>query len=125
MLLSGNLLQQMVWSGDTNGTPRVNRLLTHIERNWDELRQAEVGTAEHALAGVIEPVWYLAGDDYADFEGTYDMRVCHAEGASTVIIASEPLTKDTSHWQRVGFQHVVVFQRHGEHCGVQVQRLDI
>ncbi len=98
---------------------------TEIDADWDELRKAPVGSPEFGLAGVIEPVWYLAGDDYAAYEGSYEMRVRDADGASTIIVASEPLTKDASQWQRVPFQHVVAFERSGDRCQAKVQRLTL
>ena len=98
---------------------------TEIDRNWDELREAPVGSPEFSLAGIIEPVWYLAGDDYSDFDGSYEMRAGDADGASTVIVASEHLTDDHSQWQKVPFQHVVRFRRDGERCKAEVSRLEL
>ena len=93
-----------------------------ITTPWEELRHATPQTVEAGLAGVVEPVWYLAGDDYAQYAGTYDMRVRSAEGASTLIIASEHLTQEPNDWTAVPFQHVVFFARSGEHCSVRVEK---
>lgn len=95
-----------------------------IHESWDQLRHAPPGSPEFTLAGVIEPVWYLAGDDYANYEGTYEMAVCNADDASTVIIASEHLTDRPDDWGRVPFQHVVFVAREGERCSVTVRALD-
>lgn len=95
-----------------------------VERSWDELRTAEPGTPDFALAGVVEPAWYLAGDDYDQFEGTYQMRVRAVEEASTVIIASEHLTEEHDEWQQVPFQHVVYFSRQGDHCALEMRQLN-
>jgi len=98
---------------------------THIEQQWDDLRHAKVGTPEFTLAGVTEPVWYMAGDAYGDYEGTYEMRASGAEGASTIIVASEHLTQEPSHWQRVPFQHVSVLKRDGDRYSASVHRLEL
>jgi glutamine amidotransferase len=96
-----------------------------IDRTWDELREAEVGTTDFTLAGVSEPVWFLTGDDYADYEGTYEMRVRDPDASTTAIVASEQLTADADDWQRVGLNHAVVIRRSGQHVEVDVRKLQI
>jgi glutamine amidotransferase len=96
-----------------------------IDESWEELREAEVGTMDFTLAGVSEPVWFLTGDHYADYEGTYEMRVRDPGAATTAIVASEQLTADADDWQRVGLNHAVVIRRSGPHVDVDVRKLDI
>jgi glutamine amidotransferase len=98
---------------------------TDIERQWDDLRHAKVGSPEFTVAGVLEPVWYMAGDDYADYDGTFEMRVSQGDTASTMIVASEHLTEDSSQWQRIPFQHVGVFGREGDRVQARVSRLTL
>jgi glutamine amidotransferase len=97
---------------------------SEIDGDWDELRQHEPGTREFTLAGVKEPVWYLAGDDYADFEGSYQMRAREGDGASTVIVASEPLTAEADAWKRVPFNHAVFIQRTDGGCRISTAPLE-
>ncbi|MDP7039965.1 MAG: class II glutamine amidotransferase [Myxococcota bacterium] len=96
---------------------------TAIDQPWEELRHAKPGSTDFTLAGVVEPVWYLKGDDYQQYEGTYDMRVEDGDEASTIIVSSEPLTADQSHWTQVPFQHAVHFSRKEGRCKAQVEKL--
>ncbi len=98
---------------------------TEIDASWDDLRGSKPGTPEFALAGVLEPLWYLAGDDYAKYEGTYDMKVADGGKASTIIVASEHLTEDPSSWTRVPFQHVAYFERRDGQCSVRMEPLQL
>jgi glutamine amidotransferase len=99
---------------------------TTIDASWDELHaSATPGTEEHTLAGVLEPVWYMAGDNYSDFEGTYEMTQAQGDRASTVIVASEPLTENAEAWTRIPFQHVAYFHRDGASCTARLDRLEI
>ncbi len=95
-----------------------------IERDWEELRQAPKGSPEYSLAGVTEPVWYLAGKDYGLHDGQYGMREVAPDNAEAVIISSEHLTNSSEDWRSVPFQNVVFFKRQADHCSVHVQRLD-
>jgi len=98
---------------------------TSIEASWDELRHFDHDSPEFRLAGVLEPIWYLAGDDYSRYEGTYDMKVADGEEASTIIVASEHLTEDHASWKRIPFQHVAYFKRSGDACSIGMQRLEL
>lgn len=82
-----------------------------VEGSWQELRRAQPGNTDFTLAGVVEPIWYLAGQNYRCQDGQYGMESLSIDQASTVIIASEPLTTDTSNWTEIPLQHVVHFSR--------------
>ncbi len=98
---------------------------TTIDGDWEELRTHEVGSREFSLAGVVEPVWYLAGTNFTRYEDTYDMAVRDLSNADTVIIASEPLTRNASKWHLIPFQHVAVFERRGDGMRGRVESLDL
>lgn len=97
---------------------------TTVDRDWQELRSHGVGSMEFELAGVIEPVWYLAGRHFGRYEDSYDMAVCDIADADTVIIASEPLTRDRAKWHTIPFQQIAVFERIGSHIRYRSEPLD-
>jgi len=96
-----------------------------IDTPWEELRTAAIGTPEFTLAGVSEPVWYLTGDHYADYEGTYEMRATTGDTATTAIVASEQLTAKPEDWRGVGLNQAVVIRREGDRCSVDVRALNV
>ena len=95
-----------------------------IEGDFDEWRRAPKGSRELKLAGVIEPVWHLAGRGYGLKGDRYGMDAVGGDNPDTIIISSEHLTDNSKDWQPVPFQHVVFFRREESGCSVQVQRLD-
>ncbi len=94
-----------------------------VDGSWESLRTAPKGTPERSLAGVVEPVWYLAGRGYSKQGDSYGMSEVTQEGMDTVIISSEHLTETSDHWMAVPFQHVVFFQRSEGGCAVRVEQL--
>jgi glutamine amidotransferase len=95
-----------------------------VEQSWEDLRKAQPGNTDFTLAGVVEPVWYLTGNDYERHEGTYEMQVTGpGEASSTIIVASEPLTADASQWTQVPLQHVVHFSRDQGRCAAKMEKL--
>ena len=94
-----------------------------VERSHDELVQAPLGSPERTLAGVIEPVWFLAGRDYGLHHGEYRMAETSDDVVDSVIVSSEQLTAREEDWKAVGFQQVVVFRRQPSGCSVQVSTL--
>lgn len=97
---------------------------TTIDRTWDELHTFPVWSPEFELAGVVEPVWYLAGRDFAKYGQSYDMAACDPEDADTMIVASEPLAADRRHWQSIPFQHIATIERHGDRLRARVEPWD-
>ena len=95
-----------------------------IDGSFDEWRHAPRDSREYKLAGVIEPVWYLAGRDYGLKDDHYGMDDVGEENPDTIIISSEHLTDATDDWKPVAFQHVVFFKRQDDRCAVHVKRLD-
>ena len=69
-------------------------LATEIDQPWEQLRGAEKGSPEHALAGVLEPVYYMAGRDYGFVDDQYAMKTMADDDIDAVIISSEPLTRN-------------------------------
>ncbi len=94
-----------------------------IDRGWEELLEAGKGTPERKLAGVVEPVWYLAGSGYGLHDDQFSMKTLWDARTDEVIISSEPLTRDRSDWRRVPFQHVVFFERTAAGCSAKVEKL--
>ena len=99
-----------------------------IDETWQQLRDAQPGTREHTLAGVLEPVWYQTGSDYGQTvtnDGTerFAMRDRDPKKQDAVIISSEHLTDDPTDWTPVDFQHVVFFRREASGYKVTVSRL--
>lgn len=99
-------------------------LATDLERDWEELREYPHGSPEHALAGIAEPVWYLAGRGWERQDDTFGMRMVSDDDMDAVVIASEHLTDRRGDWHPVPFQHVVFFARGEGGCSVDVRRLD-
>ena len=95
-----------------------------IPAPWEELLAAEKGTPEYALSGVVEPVWYLTGSDYGLHDEQYTFRNVSEAAQDGVVISSEPLTRDSSDWTSVPFQHVVFFRRTPKGCDVTVEKLE-
>ena len=58
-------------------------------------------------------VWYTTGHSYG-LHGNEWRMVGSADDARSVIIASEPLTRDHSTWHAVPLQHIVYVRRAGE-----------
>jgi glutamine amidotransferase len=57
-------------------------------------------------------IWYTTGRSYGCYDGEWKML--HADGeATSVIVASEPLTRDRSTWHPVPLQHLVYVHRRG------------
>ena len=98
---------------------------TEIDGTWEELREAPPGSDERRLAGIVEPVWYLAGHDYGKYDGKYDMATVTTDNPSALIVSSEHLTQQPGDWHQMPFQHVVFFERTDDQCAVHVKKIDI
>ncbi len=98
---------------------------TEIDRGWEELREHPSGSDEHTLAGVVEPVWYLAGHDYGLYGDMYGMGEVTTENPSALIVSSEHLTQQPGDWHQMPFQHVVFFERTDHRCAVRIENINI
>ncbi|MEW6690663.1 MAG: class II glutamine amidotransferase [Pseudomonadota bacterium] len=68
-------------------------------------------------------LWYTLGRDYALHEGEWKM-VGGAENADSIIVASEPLTRDTSAWVELPEYGALFAELHGGRPRVAVRLLD-
>jgi glutamine amidotransferase len=69
-------------------------------------------------------IWYTTGHSYGLYDGEWRMQGEPGE-ARSVIIASEPLTRDQSTWKPVPLQHMIYVRRTGEVPTVEVVPLDV
>lgn len=97
----------------------------HPTGDWRELRDAEPGTDDHALAMLLEPMYVLTGRKFEEYEESYDVDVTPADEATSAIFASEPLTDDTDDWSNVEFGQMVVLERVGENISKTIRELDV
>jgi len=69
-------------------------------------------------------IWYTTGHSYGLHDGEWRMRGEPGE-ARSVIIASEPLTRDQSTWTPVPLQHMIYVRRSGAVPAVEVVPLEV
>lgn len=69
-------------------------------------------------------LWYTAGHDYGLHEGDWKM-LGGANGASSALIASEPLTRDISTWIEVPEYTLLTLQRLGGRLQITTRELDL
>lgn len=69
-------------------------------------------------------IWYTTGHSYGLHEGEWRMRGEPSE-ARSVIIASEPLTRDQHTWTAVPMQHLVYVRRTGDVPSIAITPLDV
>lgn len=97
---------------------------TDPQGDWRELRKSGPGTDDYALAMLLEPMYLLMGRNFQD-AGTYDFEECSLEDATSVIFASEPLTKGADDWSTLEFGEIVFLEKDGETITRTVQKLKV
>ncbi len=67
-----------------------------------------------ALQGSVDylSLWFTRGSDYACHDGEWKM-IGGREAADAIIVASEPLTRDTSTWVEVPEYHLLALEKQG------------
>ncbi|MEO8374925.1 MAG: class II glutamine amidotransferase [Sphingomonas bacterium] len=68
--------------------------------------------------------WYTIGQDYGLHDGEWKMTGATG-GADSVLVASEPLTRDTSTWLEVPEYSALLMSRNGERCAGKIVALDV
>ena len=98
---------------------------TDPEGDWRELRKAEHGTDDFALGMLLEPMYMMAGKHFEQNEATYGFEECSVEHATSVIFASEPLTKEVDDWSELQFGEIVFLEKDGAEISRTVNQLKI
>lgn len=98
---------------------------THPAGDWRQLRESGPGTDDYALSMLLEPMYLLTGRNFEDYEDSYDVDVCPVEEATSVILASEPLTDDVRDWSHLEFGEIVFVERKGTTITRIVSTLDV
>ena len=93
--------------------------------DWRELRKSGPGTDDYALSMLLEPLYLQAGRNFEDHEDSFEVDACPIEEATSVILASEPLTDDTSAWSHLEYGHIIFLARDGDHITHQVNALSL
>jgi len=93
--------------------------------DWRELRESGPGTEDYALSMLLEPMYLLTGRDFEDYETTYEVDVCPVEEATSVILASEPLTEKVDDWLNLEFGEIVFVEKKGTSISRRVARLSV
>lgn len=68
-------------------------------------------------------LWYTWGREYGFHDGEWKMLAAD-ESADSVIVSSEPLTREHSSWREVPLQHALYVQRTEQGPSIRVQPLD-
>ncbi|MRJ77355.1 class II glutamine amidotransferase [Aeromicrobium sp. SMF47] len=92
--------------------------------DWRELRTSGPGTDDFALSMLLEPMYLLMGRNFEDDETTYDFEDCTEEEATSVILASEPLT-DNDAWLDLDFGDIVFLEKKGTNITRTVRTLSV
>nr|WP_255669746.1 class II glutamine amidotransferase [Aeromicrobium wangtongii] len=92
--------------------------------DWQELRKSGPGTDDFALSMLLEPMYLLMGRNFEDDETTYDFEDCTEEEATSVILASEPLTENDG-WLNLEFGEIVFLEKKGENITRTVGSLTV
>lgn len=79
---------------------------------------------EEALQGCVDflSLWFTLGQDYAEHDGEWKM-VGGSKNAQSIILASEPLSKDTSTWVEVPEYHLLAASR--QPSGIAIELLSL
>ncbi|MCL3819557.1 class II glutamine amidotransferase [Aeromicrobium wangtongii] len=89
-----------------------------------ELRKSGPGTDDFALSMLLEPMYLLMGRNFEKDETTYDFEDCTEEEATSVILASEPLTENDG-WLNLEFGEIVFLEKKGENITKTVGSLTV
>ncbi|AWB92141.1 class II glutamine amidotransferase [Aeromicrobium chenweiae] len=92
--------------------------------DWRELRKSGPGTDDFALSMLLEPMYLLMGRNFEDDDTTYDFEDCTEEEATSVILASEPLTENDG-WMNLEFGEIVFLEKKGASITRSVDRLKV
>jgi glutamine amidotransferase len=76
----------------------------------DRGNYAALGSDYHPPDELALQLWYTRGSSYGFHDGEWKMRDTDL-GAQSVIVASEPLTRDHDTWHAVPLQHLVYVRR--------------
>lgn len=98
---------------------------TQPSGDWRELRKSGPGTDDYALSMLLEPMYLLTGRNFQDYETSYDVDVCAAEEATSVIFASEPLTENEDDWATLDFGEIVFLEKRSTTITKNVRRLQV
>jgi glutamine amidotransferase len=91
---------------------------------FDLGRHEGLGDDTHPPSERALRIWYTMGHSYGHYDGEWKM-MGPPEEASSVIIASEPLTREHPRWEAVPLQHLVYVRRTGAVPSVEVTPLDV
>ncbi|MET1037519.1 MAG: class II glutamine amidotransferase [Aeromicrobium sp.] len=92
--------------------------------DWRELRKSGPGTDDFALSMLLEPMYLLMGRNFEHDDTTYDFEDCTEEEATSVILASEPLTENDG-WLDLEFGDIVFLEKKGASITRRVARLEV
>lgn len=90
---------------------------------FDQGRYDGLGDDYHPPDERALHIWYTTGHSYSLYSGEWRMQNAGRE-ATSCIIASEPLTHDTSTWRMVPMQHLVYLRRTSGPPSVELVALD-
>ncbi len=87
-----------------------------LDYGWQTMDAMPSHTGYHSL-------WYTYGDSYGFYDNTYKMK--EHSGKTSIIIASEPLTEDTTTWLEVPEYTLVVARRYDDEVKITSQDINI
>lgn len=93
--------------------------------DWRELRKSGPGTDDYALAMLLEPLYLLTGCHFETYEESYDVDVCDSDEATSVLLASEPLTENGDDWSELRFGDIVFLERSASGLTMTTRTLEV
>jgi predicted glutamine amidotransferase len=105
----------------TDGTNVIATRFTFDYGCYDMRQPAEIESSRHLYLSV----WYTTGRSYGLHDGEWKMIGTPAQNEDSVLISSEPLTRDTSTWFEVPEYSVIVAAGEGDRQHVRVQSLNV
>jgi glutamine amidotransferase len=88
---------------------------------YDMQNQAELQNAHHSFLGL----WYTTGKTYGLHDDEWKMIGGPSNAESSILISSEPLTRDTSTWVEVPEYSALISTTDGGHLRLRVKDLDV
>ncbi len=98
---------------------------TQIEGDWKKMRKAKVGSTEHSLSMVLEPLYFSQGKNFNKYEDSYQVESCPEAEATTLILGSEALTEDGDSWKHLNFGEMLAIARTDEKIVTERRTLSI
>lgn len=98
---------------------------TDVEGEWKALRPSADGKGDLALSMLLEPMYFLMGKNFQDYEKSYGVEVCPEGEATSAIFASEPLTEDGDAWLDIEFGEMIALERDAGKISKKISRLDV